>query len=169
MGEIAPLHIPGVAIHSCPTCKKPNVDGARSNLVAAVTGPKRFELAVTTPIRFVAVTLTRKNLPRSVKVNFKVFVVAPVMSEQLAPGASEQTCHWIAVVGIGTPVHVPLVAVNVCRSTTVPLTLGKSELTGSAVLIATVVNALGEPFTPRLFDAVTIIWKNFPTSLSFTV
>jgi hypothetical protein len=40
-------------------------------------------------------------------------------------------CHWYVNVGVGTPVHVPLVVVSVCPKVAVPVTAGATVLTGA--------------------------------------
>src|SRR4051794_41405429 len=89
------------------------------------------EGALSLPPAFVAVTTTRTVLPTSTGTRSYVAAVAPVMSAQLAPAAS-QRCHWCAKEIAGVPVHVPSPAVSVCVSVVVPVTDGAAVFAGGA-------------------------------------
>ena len=74
--------------------------------ITAVAG----EVAGVEPFPFVAVTTTRIVPPTSAPANVYVLAVAPEMSEQLAPAASQRR-HWYAKL-VGEPLQVPVDAVS---------------------------------------------------------
>jgi ferritin-like metal-binding protein YciE len=76
------------------------------------------------------VTSERMRRPTSDVVTLYVVLVAPAMSTQAAPFASQLT-HLIAyVIGVA-PFHVPFVVVSVCATAAVPLTAGAAVLAGA--------------------------------------
>jgi len=89
----------------------------------AATEAVEFELALTADIAFVAVTTQRIVLPTSAATRVYVLDVAPLMFVVTR-------CHWYVYVGVGTPVQVPVVELNVCPNVAVPVTAGATVLAG---------------------------------------
>ena len=70
------------------------------------------EVADALPWLFVAVTTTRTVPAMSASTSWYVLDVAPTMSPHPLPLLSHRR-HWYAYVGVGVPLHVPVVAVSV--------------------------------------------------------
>jgi hypothetical protein len=90
---------------------------------AAATEAVEFEFAATLLIAFVAVTTQRMVLPTSAVTRVYVLDVAPLILEPAL-------CHWYVNVGVGTPVQVPVVELNVCPKVAVPETAGATVFAG---------------------------------------
>ena len=88
-------------------CRRPR-DRRCSPAARAATTSLAAEVAVALPALFVAVTTTRRVEPMSAPVRVLVEPVAPAMSAQLSPAAS-QRCHWWPKAIAGVPVHVSVV------------------------------------------------------------
>ena len=89
--------------------------------------------------------------------------VAPAMSAQLAPELLQRR-HWRAKVIVGVPVHVPVPPVSVWPSVVVPVTAGRTVLTGgAAVTVALAADVAG--VLPTLSVAVTTTLIAEPTSV----
>ena len=63
--------------------------------------------------------------------------VAPAMSEQFAPAASQRRHWYVKLIGV-LPVHVPSPAVSVCPSWAVPLIVGATVFAGGTAATAAV-------------------------------
>src|SRR2546421_3482644 len=120
---------------------------------AAATAVVGELLAVAFPAELVPVTWTRTVPATSAEVSAYVEAVAPEMSEQFAPAAS-QRCHWYVKLIGALPVQVPLAAVSVCPSWAVPLIVGATVFAGgdgataaACVLVAAVPPAAFVPVT----------------------
>src|SRR5712692_8473752 len=134
--------------------------------VFAATMDVKFEIAVVDPNLFDAFTRIRSSRPTSDERTPYVVPVAPTMSTQLLPFAS-QTCHWC--VKETAPVHVPLLAVSVSPTAAVPEIVGRLLFTGAVASATT-----PEPFVPAdalpsAFVAVTTASSVWPTSSFCTV
>ena len=91
--------------------------------------------------------------------------VAPGMSVQFAPEAS-QRCHWW-VTSIGpVPVQAPSCAVSVPPSVAGPVTLGAPVLAGASATTASVAGDVAVSVPPA-FVAVTTTRMAWPTSAGF--
>ena len=82
------------------------------------------EDAVALPLSVRAVTWTRSRKPTSAVRTVYVLLVAPAISLQLVPSAS-QRCHWKPN-DVGLPVQLPVLAVSVCPTRAVPEIVGRS-------------------------------------------
>ena len=107
------------------------------------------------PDAFVPVSTTRMVAPASPLASTYVVAVAPEISAQLLPAAS-QRCHWCVSVGAGFPLHVPAFAVSVWPTTAVPLIVGSTVFDGATGASATVVVCVDvAEALPALFVPVT--------------
>src|SRR5438477_99997 len=100
--------------------------------VVGATTAVGAEVAVALPLSFFAVTTTRSRKPRSDRRTPYEVPVAPAMLVQTT-ASTLQSCHWYAN-EVGLPLHVPLEAVSVCPTVSVPLIVGGAVLTGAAAL-----------------------------------
>jgi hypothetical protein len=122
------------------------------------------DVAVPLPAWFDAFTAARRVCPTSADAALYCWLVAPAMSAQLAPLASHR-CHWYAYAIGAVPVQVPVEAVSVCPSWSVPLTVGGTVFAGALPIEA--MAAVGSDVAalePAAFDAVTRILNVLPTS-----
>jgi hypothetical protein len=92
----APVHVPLLAVSVWPTCAVPLMVGFAvfcGPAVAETTTAVASEVAVCIPSAFLAETTTRSLWPTSADCTWYVWLVAAVMSAQLAPCVS-QRIHW---------------------------------------------------------------------------
>ena len=112
-------------------------------------------------------TTTRTRFPVSAAVVVYVRPVAPAMSAQAPPFAS-QRCQRYAKARRGVPVHVPRCAVSVRPSSATPSTVGGSMLDGATGATASV-PAESRVALPTSFVAVTRTRTTWPTSSGSSV
>src|ERR687884_2385544 len=127
-----PVHVPTDALSVWPSTAVPEITGGdvfAGGAGVATTVAAELELAE--PAAFVAVTATRNVEPTSPDTSWYVAPVAPATSEQFAPAESHRR-HWKAYVMVGVPVHVPVEAVSVWPSWTVPVMVGGRAAEGGA-------------------------------------
>src|SRR5262249_51916657 len=129
-----PVHVPGDAVSSSPTCAVPVMLG-----FAVFTGSFRdetrsvgFEPAVDWPSALDAVTITRSVWSEAAATGVYVLLCAPVISAQPVP-LSLHRCHWYANF-VGLLSHVPLSAVSVWPSPALPEIVGDAVFRGTAAL-----------------------------------
>lgn len=92
--------------------------------------PVAADVAVVAPPALRAVTLTRRVRPASAAAVGYVAVAAPGTATQFAPCASHCTQAYVKLVG--EPLHVPLVALSVLPTFSVPAIVGALVATGGA-------------------------------------
>jgi hypothetical protein len=117
---------------------------------------------------FVAETATRKVEPTSAEVTTYVVAVAPAMSAQFAPEASQRR-HWNEYVIGSEPVQVPCEAVSVCPVAAVPEIVGGLVLAGGVGAEVTTAVAADVPLAlPPGLPAVTTTRRVEPESAGCT-
>src|SRR4051812_1506474 len=119
-----PVQVPSWAVRVPPSTSGPDTVGVPV-LWACPASPARraSDPALSLPPALVPVTTTRTACPTSAGVRSYVEPVAPVMSVQLVPSAS-QRCHWCPKPTGGVPVQAPSPAVRGRPSRVVLLTGG---------------------------------------------
>ena len=132
-----------------------------------VTTAVAGDVASVLPPGPVAVTTTRMVEPTSAATRSYVGPVAPGMSTQAAPVAS-QRCHWrVRVIG-PLPVQVPSSAVSVSSSRGVPVIAGSAEGSGAVGPVTTSVWLEVASAEPPAFVPVTRTRSVAPMSSAVT-
>jgi hypothetical protein len=131
---VDPDHDPLDTDNDCPDCAVPDTTGNTvfdGGVGAEATTAVAAESAVADPDAFVAVTRARIVEPTSPLTRTYDAPVAPAMSTQADPSASQRR-HWrVYVIGV-IPVQIPSVVVSVCPLTALPDTTGGDVLAGGA-------------------------------------
>jgi hypothetical protein len=174
---VGPFHLPVEVLSVEPWVAWPEIAGSFLFVgalgAALATGAVALDATVFEPTLFDPWTRRRIRLATSPVWRTYVELVAPEMNAQLLPSGAPpllgHATHW-SVNEIGAvPVHVPLVPVSVCPTTSEP------EMTGSIVFFGWLADATVEVDEesalawPTAFVAVTRARKREPTSLLGTV
>ena len=129
------LHVPARAVSVAPTVASPAIAGAERFVGAPeVTAVVIEEDALSMPVALVAVTVTRKPLPRSpTRMRYVLASGAPI-EKHWSP---VQRSHEYANVA-DSSVHSPLEAVRTPPVTALPVTVGKTRFNGEPTCTASV-------------------------------
>lgn len=153
---VVPVQVPVVAVRVCPSWAVPLMVGGEllvGAVGAVVTTAVGAEVATELPLLFVAVTSTRIVKPTSAPTKMYFAAVAPTMTTQWAPFASQSNQRRAKLVGLR--VQPPTVDVNVCPTTVVPVIVGREVLTGGPLAANAEGSPAASPMAPSATAAIT--------------
>jgi len=147
-----PDQAPSVALRICPSRTVPEMTGrppgsfvgGANGATTAVAG----EATLADPSRFDAVTVTRIVLPTSAVTSVYVAALAPAITAQAPPVAS-QRCQARPYASGPVPLNVPVVDVRIWPARALPVIVGSPVAAGAAALAGTVRSARHAPATSR--------------------